>query len=262
MTDTMIPSVEVTAPALAPYPFGLFSVAPAATPADGHWQSGVWWRSQACNIVGVTYMPCQVDDPVPEKAPNVKCGIMETPSFTVFARSDESMGGAPVDTKFTAARDFLAAGEQYAVETAVWAMLDDAAPASAATGGSIQEAIAMAEQIINANYGGTGVLHMSRYTATMAGFDVLRVDGARLRTLLGTPVVAGAGYLPAPDSANSEHDAVIFVTGALVVMRSEAFDLGTTYNLATNQIDAVVERTYVVGWDCTAAQVTVASPPA
>lgn len=261
MTDTMMPSVEVTAPAVVAYPFGLFSVAPAASPADPHWQAGVWWRSAACNVVGVTYMPCQVDDPVPPKAANVVCGIESTPSFTVYARSDESMGGQPVDQKFAAARELLLAGEQYAAEHALWTLLDSAigAGVSAATGATITEAIAMAEGIINANYGGTGVLHMSRYTATMAGTETLRIDGARLRTLLGSNVIAGAGYPPAPDSPGSEDEAEIIVTGALVIMRSEVFDLGTSYNRDTNQIDAVVERTYAIGWDCTAARITVAS---
>jgi hypothetical protein len=259
MTDTMIPSVEVTAPRVVPYPFGLFSVVTPETSVDPHWQAGVWWRSEACASVGVTYLPCQVEDVVPPKSVNVQCGIITAPSFTVYARSDESMGGSALSEKFAAARALLMAGEQYAVESALWALLDDAigAGVSSATGGSIQEAIAMAEGLINVNYGGTGVMHMSRYTATMAGIDVLRVDGARLRTLLGTPVAAGAGYLPAPDSPFSEDDAEIIVTGALVLMHGEVFDLGTVYDTEINDISAVVERTYVVGWDCTAMRTAV-----
>lgn len=260
LTD-LLPSVEVTAPAVAPYPFGLFSAVASDTPADAHWQAGVWWRSLACNLVGVTEGLCTVDDAVPELTPNVVCGTAHAHAFTVYAHSDESMGGASLPAKFQAARDLLAAGEQYAVESALWTALVAAVAAPDGTGGTVAEAVAMAEGLIATYYGGTPVLHMSRYTATMAGMDVLRVDGSRLRTTLGSGVVAGGGYLPAP-VATAPNDVAVFATGGLVLLRGEIIDLGTTYDTRLNNISAVVERTYIVGWDCTAVRVGVSAPPA
>lgn len=259
MTDTMIPSVEISAPTAVPYPFGLFSVPAVQTPADPHWQAGAWWRSLACNQVGVTFGVCQVDDEVPEKNVNVLCGIVTGFALTVYARSDESMGGGPLDEKFAAARALLLAGEQYAVEQALWQKMLDATPTEDATAASVVEGVAMAEALIADNYGGSPVLHVSRYTATMAGVDVLRVDGTRLRTFLGSAVVAGGGYEPSPTEPGPALS--IISTGALVIVRSEVFDLGQSYNTDTNQIDAVVERSYVIGWDCSVVRVEVPASP-
>lgn len=253
-TDTM-PSVEVTAPAAVPYPFGLFSVAPAATPADGHWTAGVWWLSAACNSAGVTHGPCNVDSPVPAKSVNVECGVVGAPSFTVYARSDASMGGMPVAQRFAAARNLLLAGEQYAVEQMLWQMLLDATPSADGVAADINEAVAMAEGLISDNYGGPPVLHMSRYSATMA-YLVLHSEGTRLMSVLGSNVVAGGGYTPSPVATGPALDVV--ASGALVVVRGPVEDLGEAYDTDTNQISAVVERTYAIGWDCTAVRVHVA----
>lgn len=254
----VLPSVEVTAPAVTPYPFGLFSVAPASVPADDHWASGIWWRSAACNSLGVTHNPCVVDDPVPALAPNVVCGIVGGEAFTVYARSDESMGGAPIDAKFQAARNLLLAGEQFAVETELWAMLLAAVPTADATAVDAQEAIAMAEALIADNYGGAPTLHMSRYAATMGAWAI-RIEGSTLKSLLGASVVAGGGYGTSPIATGSAFS--VIATGALVVVRSVVDDVGRYYDHATNRIDAVVQRTYAIGWDCTAVRVDVPAVP-
>lgn len=253
-TTEIMPDVEVPGVAPVPYPFGLFSIAPAGTPGDPHWQTGVWWRTAACNLVGVTHNPCTVDDEVPAKAPNVTCGIGQAAAFTVYAMSDQSIGGASLDEKFAQARDLLLAGEQFAVETVLWELLNLATVAPDATAATVSEAVAKTEQLISSAYGGTPVLHLSRYAATLAGAEggVLRVEGSKLRSFLGSGVVAGAGYGTIAD------DVSVIGTGGLVVVRSEVFDLGKHFDRDTNTISAVVERTYAVGWDCTAVRVEVA----
>lgn len=253
---TVMPRVEVTGPPLVPYPNGLFSVVAATTPPVPHWTPGVWWQSVACGSqVGVTYAPCQVDDPVPAKSVNVACDINTAQlAFTVYARSADSMGGRPVAERFAAARDTLLAGEQFAVESALWEALMDATPtAFAVVPTDPVTAIAIAEHLIAAQYGGTAVLHMDRFAATLAN-DVLRPDGARLRTLLGASVVAGGGY----GETIAAVEGSVIATGGLVVFRSEINDLGETYDQATNSVSAVVERSYVIGWDCTAQRVEFA----
>jgi hypothetical protein len=259
MTTTQ-PSVEITVATPGAYPFGVFSVTPAATPADSHWSAGVWWQSVAGQQVGVTYAPCQVEAPVPALSPNVSCAVQTAQAFTVYARSDESAGGDRLDRKFARAREVLTAGEQWAVEAALWELLVAATPdpGGIAEAGSVREAVAVAEGFMANEYSGSPTIHMSRYTAAMAGLDVLRVDGARLRTLLGSPVIAGGGYLPAPVTAGA--GVQVIASGDLTIIRGELFDLGTVIDRSTNQLAAVVERTYVVGWDATAVRVVV--PPA
>lgn len=240
-----IPRVEVTRPALVPYPFGLFSVATTPPPADVHWQAGVWWPSSACGTTGVTEGPCNVDLPVPGLDSNVVCGQSVGHAFTVYARSDESVGGAPLAEKFANARATLLAGEQYAVEQHVWGLLV-ADAGEVVGGGSAVAALGAVEQAIADNYGGSPVVHMNRLTTTLA-YEAVQRDGTKLATLLGSQVVAGGGY-----ASN-----IVIATGSVVIMRSEVFDLGQHFDRDINSVSAVVERTYVVGWDCAAVRANI-----
>lgn len=261
MTTTLMPAVEVTATTPAPYSFGLGSITPTAAP-DGagaeRWLGGVWWQARGCNDVGLTHNRCTVDVDVPALTPNVECSIITAPSFTVYAYSDESVGGRPVAEKRARARDILTTGEQWKAESALWTQLLAATTSEAATAATIGEAIAMAEGLIANVYGGTGTIHLSRYSATMAGLEggAFRVDGLKLRTLLGTQVVAGGGYDTAPDETGTELSVV--VTGDVKVIRGEVVDLtDSAYNERTNELSALVFRSYVIGWDCTALRVVV-----
>lgn len=248
------PSVEVTGPVAVPYPFGLFSLPFAGVPSEPGWQGGgVWWNTSACQPVGITYGQCNVDSSLPPVLDsNVECSWSPSaPSFTVYARSTRSVGGGSLEEKFAQARDVLAAGEQFAVEELLWAALMAATTVGAGTAATSVEAVALAELAISAVYGGTPVLHMDRRTATL-GESVLHTEGARLKSLLGSSVVAGGGYGP----VGAAKPAVI-ATGGIQIFRSEMFDLGQHIDQATNEISAVVERTYVVGWDCTATRINI-----
>lgn len=256
LIDNM-PDVEVTAPALTPYPFGLFSFAPDTLDVRAA-GGGVWWRSLACGQgVGVTFAPCQVDDEVPELDVNVACAVSRAASFTVYARSDEVTVGDTLERKFARAKDVLIGGEQFAVEQALWALLQTATAAPTGfTADHVQTAVALAEAHARKVYGGTPVIHVSPFTATQGPF-AFHAEGQRMRTMLGTPVIVGGGYggddLPADESGD------VIVTGALVVHRGETFDLGQVFDRKVNNIAAVVERTYVVGWDCFAARIEYAA---
>lgn len=250
MTTTM-PAIEVRGPALTPYPYGLLSVvAPTIPDDDTHSSSGVWWQSVAVGPVGITYGPCNVDspDPVDALASNVECGIQQSrATFTVYAYSDEAVAGLDLPAKFDRAAALLAAGEQNAVEAQLWALL--AADATAGTAGvGVPAAIGQAEQAAAEAYGGTAVLHMSRYNAARVGGDYLSASGSKLRTLLGADVVAGGGY---------GADNVLYVTGPIVMTRGPISNLGKHIDRATNSISAVVERTYSIGWDAFAISVAI-----
>jgi hypothetical protein len=249
------PAIEIPAPALIPAPFGLFSVALQPAPADNGWQGGVWWQVNGCNDVGITYGVCNVDSVVPALDPNVTCDIATAQPFTVYARSDLSMGGMPLAQRQQRARDVLQGGEQHAVEQMLWQMFLAATPTPDDTATSQQEAIARVEGLVRDSYGGTPVLHLSPFTATMISGTAFRVEGGVLQTFLGSRVVAGSGYdvaSPGPTDAVS-----VVGTGNIVVVRGDIFDVGQVINRETNQVDSLVERTYVVGWDCTAVRVEV-----
>lgn len=256
-TFDTLPAVEVTAGVPTGYSFGLFSLPPTAPPGDANrWEAGVTWEVIGCNDVGVTYGRCTVDEAVPELDPNVVCDYAAAAPFTIYAYSDESTGGEPVERKFARARNVLMSGEQWRAESVLWANLATAAGAADATADTVKEAIAMAEGLIADVYGGTPVIHLSRYAATMAGTDILTPAGNRLRTMLGSSVVAGGGYEPSPVATGEAVD--VYVTGDVKVMRGAIVDLtGEAYSARTNELSALVFRTYAIGWDCAIFRVTV-----
>jgi hypothetical protein len=181
-------------------------------------------------------------------------------AFTVFARSDQSMGDGSGDDRRARARERLLSGEQYAVEKGLWTMLTAATPTAVADADSIPEAIAVAEAQITSRFGGTAVMHLTRYAAQKADYG-LRIEGNRsLKTFLGADVVAGGGYGTPPAGANATPSIQdVIATGRMVVMSGNVVDLGDVYDYDTNTHNAVVERTYVVGWDCAAVRVRVAA---
>lgn len=259
-TSTILPRVEVPAPSLVPYPSGLFSVVSPSPFTDVHAEAGVWWRGVACGEVGLTTGTCTIDSPVEPKDYNVVCSTSFGTSFTVYARSNESLGGSPTDEKFEAARQQLLAGEQWAVERFLWDELVASITPVTGNAGSFQEGVAMAEQLIAWNYGGAALLHLSRYSAIMAQ-DALVREGGRLLSLLGTPVVAGGGYGDNPPAVTPGQSGLVIATGPLVIFRSEIIENGRTYDQAVNSVDALVERTYVIGWDCAAIAVLATPTP-
>lgn len=156
MTEPNWPTVEIAAPAAVPYPFGLFSLPFTPPPAGAHWQAGAWWRTTACNGASVTDIPCNVDTPADPTVVNGGCATRVAHGFTVFTRSQESVGGSSLAEKLAAARAQLLAGEQYAVEAKVWALLlaETAAGETVTTGTDSLSVLAYAEQAIADNYGG------------------------------------------------------------------------------------------------------------
>ena len=253
-TTELLPAVEVPATPTAPAPFGLLSVVPSATPLDPYWAGGVWWRAGGAPEVGATYGACTVDSEVDELEALVGCDITQALAVTVYAHSDLSVAG-PATNRFADARRVLLAGEQYAIEKLLWARFVAGTPTASGTAVTAAGGLAVAEELIGSLYTGGPVIHVDRRAAVLAS-QQLAATGGRLTTILGSHVVAGGAYgLPA---ATDEGDPfTIFATGALSVYRSEVFDLGEHLDRATNSVSAVVERTYVIGWDTALVEITV-----
>ena len=119
------------------------------------------------------------------------------------------------------------------------------APISAGTHDTVWDALAAAELGIAQNYGGVGVLHMSVRTASLlTSKGGIQSKGGRLFTDLGTPIVAGAGYPDVPE---------IIGTPAVFGYRSDIFTssdrAGDLFDRAQNNLHAIAERTYLVGFD-------------
>lgn len=269
----VVPYLTVPAPVRTPQPFGLFSVVTPSSPSDPHWQSaGAQFTELSGKVSGRGDTLCYTDNADPDAKP---VGIpktldlfVETTSawtpFTVFATRTCTPGaGKALDDLQNEASTALLEGEEKRVEQAAWTGdLGNKGFAADAeklgTGVSPVRAMALLEGWIADNLPGQGVIHLTRSAATfLARKDVITISGSSARTTLGTPVVIGSGYPgSAPDgTAAAEGSEWAYATGPLVVLRSEVFTStgpgSTLIDTSVNDLTAVAERTYLVGWSNT-----------
>jgi len=246
----------VEAPAAVPYRFGLFSqVTPRTTDIGGggagdHWRLGVQWVSQACADAKVTASYC-IDEDRTALTPDDYCNVAKYDPFTVYAYNNDDVPGYSMNEDEANAISRLTNGEQEAAEEHLWDLATSAIGLDLVdlTAYPLWYGLGYIEQALAEAYGGQGVIHLSRLTATMLA-DQLRIEGGRLFTLLGTPVVAGGGYDKI--GSTTPNDGLIYGTGPLVMYRSEIDTRQRAMDKATNQASIIAQRDYVIGWDCIA----------
>lgn len=252
---------QVSAPPAVPYRYGLFSVVEPRTSAiegvsiDEHWRLGVQWQSQSCGEIKATTGPC-IDAEIPALTPDGQlCSVLEYDPFTLYAYNDDAIPGHTLAEHEANAITRLTKGEQYGAESHLWSLMTTAAGApSSATAYPIFVGLGLAEQAISETYEAQGVLHMSRLTA-MACAPYLKVEGGRMLTALGTPVVVGGGYISEPSVATDL--GTIIATGPLVMYRGDIDTRENAVNKAINSVSIIAQRDYVIGWDCSALAVEV-----
>jgi len=149
----------------------------------------------------------------------------------------------------------------------------DVTPASGKQ--SVYLSIAALEQALaDCGLGAKGVIHLTRSVASLATRSgVIEVVDGQLRTVLGTPVVAGVGYAPevvrstsptAPGDMPGPRpvqpmplDQWAFATGPVSVLLgpSEIIDEQPMLRISTNEITTLAGRPAAVYWDscCTFA---------
>lgn len=245
-------------------PYGLFSVlTPRGSAQDPHWQNGIEWETLGCQPAsGIGDPQCEPAETVGLPKNFATSGeVGEATPFTVYGSYVCTPVGHDTEYAQQRATEHLMAREEARVEQALWT--GDLANTGFAPGAtslgtrpSVKRAVAALEGWLATNYGSLGVIHMTREAALLGVDDgVLVTKGSGLFTALGTPVVAGAGYdgstpagaAPAADTTN------IYATPSLLGYRSEVFPGGTPpgalLDRANNDLYAVAERTYVIGWD-------------
>lgn len=184
--------------------------------------------------------------------------------FTLYGHVHCSPVGLTPEEAQAKADEQLILGEQRAAEEVFWTGIMQNAPALeqngediTVSGSSYAETIGQLEKWIGDVYGSLGVIHMTRKAAIVGlSLNVLETSGGRLLTRLGTPVAAGAGYRgnsPGMGVPPPAHSTWIFATPALIGYRSEIFHpsvvSGDLLNRGTNELFAVSERTYLIGYE-------------
>jgi subtilisin family serine protease len=274
------PNLYVKAPAVERYGFGLFSVAIMPAPeADPHWRCGVEYEPYACDQARVEGDRCAT--PQPDKEVDDGVPLVTGSPFTVYDGYLCRLPGRPSEAEIhDRATQALELGEQRAVEEVFWtgtagntphladpsAVVLNATPTpTAADALNIVAGVAALETYLGAHYSGVGILHMPRGAATLLSREgVIFRERTALRTLLGTGVAAGGGYAVnvGPDGTEApDGTAWIYATGAVVIRRGEIIinpdTVAAALNRATNEVEILAERQYVITSECVLAAVLV-----
>lgn len=263
----------VAAPPVVPYRYGLFSVvsprnaevAPNGA-IDDHWRAGVVFDSQACADGAITQGAC-IDPEGPFYSSPLNpsgCAPVKTfDPFTVYVYNTDSIPGYTLEQHMAQTVERLVNNEQRLVEESFLQIVNDCAATDPNTSPdlsdySLEFSLGYLEQFLANNYGGTGVIYMSRQAATML-WENLRVEGARLVTTTGTPVVAYGGYQSSalPPTVLSG----MFATGTPLMYRGDVDVREAAINKAVNEVSYIAQRDYVVGFDCVCMAATVRLAP-
>jgi hypothetical protein len=268
------PAALVEGVARTPLSYGLFSaVGPFRAGDRERWESGVQWEPLTCAPAeGIGDPACAPDATVglPKSLDKNRAPIGDATAFTIYGHDIcNPVGGNNIVQAQGRATAHLVAREEARVEQALWtgdlgnipnlAGTGDAPDPEVLAGGtavSPDVAFALLEDYVAGEYGSLGVIHVTRGTATQAAARrLVEVRGARLQTVIGTPVVAGAGYpgtSPAGASAGAGK-AWAFASPAIFGYRSEVFTSsnrpGDLLDRSRNDLYAVAERTYLLGFD-------------
>lgn len=257
------PPQAVTGAVKTPLQFGLFSTF-SFRPAD-RWEQGVTWETGTCEPVdGIGSWACDPEDDTLGLPKNLTGGPGvggAASEFTVYGHFTCSpVGWSPAAAQAQADAHLLLR-EEARVEQAFWTGDLGNTPSLrgatvvGTTAVSLQLGLAVLEQYVAEEYGGQGLIHMTRAAASLLADGSLTSNGGRLSTKLGTPVAAGAGYDgsgPAGEAATATTE-YLYVTPPVFGYRTDPFtssnNPGDLLDRATNDLYAVTERTYLLGFD-------------
>lgn len=267
-------------------PSGLLSVATDMTSQfDSHWGAGITWMP-LCSTPGSTYDECVALDASggTPAAPPTKGATFEnvrraaTP-FTVIARKDCSTptfwDDLPDDIV-----EALQQGESWQVERSFWTgvagatddvvhphlasdteVLDDGdmleleTDEVSASPVDIVRGLGLLEEGLADCYQGQGVIHIPpALIPALAAWGQVHLMNGKWVTCNGNLVAAGRGYTGSSpgNTAPGATTRWMYATGAVFYARGPVvpFTRVEMLNRSVNTIEALAERTYVVGWDC------------
>lgn len=281
------PRQLVAPPTFVDRNYGLLSVVQTRyDDPDSHWRNGVTWQD-ICGTGGVTFDDFCMESPVPSgKAANSTVTTSGAIPFTVFAEVDCSPVGYSQSEQRARAVDALTRNEQLQVERTFWtgdmvgagavtgfvrphlaadtastdlisgvvATLQCAATAVTGTTVDIVEGLGRLEAAVTGCNNGQAVLHIPNILGP-ALFDhyLAKTNGGQIQTYTGHLVALGAGYTgSSPAGVVTPGVAWVYATGPVFAYRSgpETFTFTEQFDRANNTLKTIVERTYLLGFNC------------
>lgn len=290
------PRMLVQPAGFTPIPYGLVSVVEARSASSPHWQNGVTWED-LCGPPATTYDLCLIDSPTVTGAPPAKTAgashdLFAATPFTIYSRVDCSAVGFYDESEADAVQ-VLTEWEQWQIEFAFWtgiaggaanvvyphlaantavvsddddATLQLAATVPTATPTDPATALGIVENALADCYPGVGIVHIPvELIPRFVEAYVIYRDGQRLRTYNGNYVVAGAGYpntSPAGAVSPITGGGWIYATPPVFMYRSPLRTISAreTLDRTVNTVEALSERTVLLGYSCCLAAAPVAEP--
>ncbi|NLU77772.1 hypothetical protein HCA58_05050 [Micromonospora sp. HNM0581] len=268
------PFVYVDAPAATPYRYGLFSAAAVVDPADQReFQAGVEWEPQCVDAPAPTNTAAASD--LDREAMELPDGVPLVQSHVIRLYTGLTGRSAARPDLLERARRAIGLVEQQSLEHYVWTGEADTTPHLAAASTlvlgdsdaapvALESGVGLLESHIAKQAGVLGVLWAPRWTAGwLVSKSLTRLEGPRLVAPLGNPFAFAQTTGVGPgNAAPDEDEAWLYGTGPVMVRRSAVFlpRLPEALNRTSNEVFAVAERFYTVGWSCTVAAVKVKLP--
>lgn len=276
-------------PLVTPEQYTLLDYVQWVDDLDPHWRNGITYPAIACGGgVSSTYDLCVTSAPPvtganPTKSDNSGRDWRGATPFTLFTEIDCSPVGWAQDSE-RITREALLRWEHIAVEevfttgvvtgqsdimyphlSANTVVLDPTdslitlqpAATTVVTGTfDVVEGLGLLEQAIADCYGARGVIHV-----TLPVFDemvnelIVFLRNGQWVTAKGNLVVPGSGYTgQAPDgTAAPAGTSWMYATGAIMGYRSEPKQVASipqSFVRTVNTLKIIIERTYVIGFDC------------
>lgn len=254
MTSTGFLQLPIDAPPFRPSAYGLLQVAAVSDNSALRALAGGTFPTNTTRAMTATLITAEecgnpFDEP---KNDNILEEWLDAYPIAGYGWWQCSTGGYTVEEAQALAAQRYLAGESRTLEGVLW---DDVLTGAACTPATtLVGTLAAAEDALALYYGGEGVIHMSRGTATLLGADVLMRVGSTLRTVASyTPVVVGDGYTDLN---------VVAISGAITVVRGPLDSLtpnpAAAIDRARNNLTGIVERSYLVAIDDPVACFSVA----
>jgi hypothetical protein len=262
------PALYVAPPVAGPRRYGLFNAANILDLPTHGAAGGVEYEPETCGVTHVYTAECPITAQDPKTFDT--SGPFRTEPFIVYGSIVCAPVGRPTEDQQRRATARLLAGEQSSAELALWngagvgarpaLTLAGATPVVTALTGFGPRVAALEEAFYDA-YGYQGTIHVNTRAVGAAAFAQMTVRAdpapdipAHIVTPLGSIWSFGAGYdITGPgDVAPAAGSAWAFITPQVTVWRSDVFapDPSQTFNRTTNQLYAIAEREYTIGYDC------------
>lgn len=227
------------------------STTTAPTPASKGQSDSTTYRSRGAVPFTVVYeLDCSTPGFWDQSERRAREGLVRDESRQVEAVLSQGVTGA---SSTAVVWPHLAADTALVDTTGAILQLPATTPLSG-TATDIVSAVRFLERGLASCYGGVGVIHVPAEVFTiMDTEDLVRRDGGALYSPGGHRISVGAGYTGgAPDGSTDEDEPWIYGTGPVWFYRGDVtvFDRGDSLDRSVNTVQAIAERTYVVGYDC------------